>query len=160
MNRCTGHCCRAFSLPFSLEQMKVAYKKALADRANGRPINLDYIKVYPMLIPLADRPGKHPNGPARQGGERYYYTCRHFKNGNCTNYERRPNMCRNYPQYGSDDKLCEYAGCTWDDHHGLRSHRLRVFSGDCEQHTSKLGKMIEDVSAQLKEASHAAAEAG
>lgn len=139
MDRCTGHCCKAFSLPYSLDDMRRLYKGAVADLGkrnytteDRRLRLLDMVKIYPILVPLSGgRPGTHPDGPSRQSGTRYYYTCRHFKDGQCTNYERRPQMCRNYPAYHSKE-LCEYAACTWDDHHGRRARGLRVVQeGPC-----------------------------
>ena len=55
----------------------------------------DALRVWNMILPLPE-----PD----------HYTCRHFDSAtnNCTNYERRPSMCRNhgvaYP--------CKYDGCT------------------------------------------------
>jgi Fe-S-cluster containining protein len=45
-----------------------------------------------------------------ESGEGYMYTCKHFdeETNNCTNYENRPRMCRDYP-YGG---VCSYEGCT------------------------------------------------
>lgn len=39
------------------------------------------------------------------------WTCSNFDGQNCTAYEARPSMCRDYP-YG---RPCEHADCTWDD---------------------------------------------
>jgi Fe-S-cluster containining protein len=144
MDRCTGHCCRAFTLPWTLEEMKIAYKRDLAHmmkaRAGGATFPTpDTVKVYPLLIPLAKERGNHPLGPARQSGTRYYYTCKFFKDGNCTNYEHRPKMCSSYPEY-SGNALCEYEGCTWAGHRGLRARKLRVYEepGGCKPEFGEL----------------------
>lgn len=41
------------------------------------------------------------------------YTCKHFDmtTRNCTNYENRPTMCRDYPY----DRKCDHKGCTYCD---------------------------------------------
>lgn len=100
-DRCTGHCCRAFTLPKSPEDIR---KMVEEDRLNDGPFILD------MLIYL----GLFDVNPA--GGVLdepwHYFTCRHLDTatGNCTVYEQRPHLCRNYP----NDKACEFPGCTWD----------------------------------------------
>lgn len=51
--------------------------------------------------------------PADPTGPRlaHFYTCRHLDaaTGDCTDYDNRPRLCREYP-YGVD---CEKRDCTW-----------------------------------------------
>lgn len=106
MNRCTGHCCRKFFLPFTPDQLKAEHEKAIAwdvgglDRVFPRYDPVEMLKVAPMVIPISEA----------NGG--YHYTCKHFdgETGNCRDYENRPKMCSDYP-YGS---ACTFSECTWE----------------------------------------------
>jgi hypothetical protein len=101
VKRCTGHCCRRFPLPASLDDIR---RRRNADVC---PPDEKWIqdgdKLAEMLIPLDG--GTYSNGqPA------FYFTCKHhdIASGDCTNYEQRPAMCRDYP-YG---RPCEHTDCT------------------------------------------------
>lgn len=90
--------------------------------ANGGDIAhlLDERQITMMLVPLAATIealppdlraiyGETLHDAHKPGG--YFYTCRHFDEaGDCSIYESRPNMCREYP-YGRAQG-CQYAGCT------------------------------------------------
>ncbi len=110
--RCTGHCCRVFTLPYD--------PAGLAEVCNepGRVVDGPYIAD--MVIHLgsgtADDLGLAPDvRPAWAADNRdkdllsHWYTCRHFDGNNCTAYETRPSMCKRYP-YG---RACEYGACAW-----------------------------------------------
>lgn len=110
-DRCTGHCCKAFTLPYSIEEVRA--KVARGNVTDGEII-------VDMLIPLyaglySDMPpdlrAKVDKIAAsnRTDEPAFVYTCRHFDGQNCTNYEGRPDMCRAYP-YGVK---CSYRGCEW-----------------------------------------------
>lgn len=93
MSRCTGHCCRAFPLSCTLEELRAPDTKLI-----------DAAFVADMLIPLGKRPG--PSGELRE-----VYTCRHLSaGGDCTVYERRPRVCWEYPY----SRECNVEGCTRD----------------------------------------------
>ena len=95
--RCTGHCCRVFHLPYSPEEME-AKKSTIQDG-----------EFIADMIILLGKGKSWPDCPSSElGGESYFYTCKHFDGTNCTAYEKRPNMCRLYP-YGN---ACKYEGCT------------------------------------------------
>lgn len=104
--RCTGHCCRAFFLPYSYEQLQ-------AKKADGSLRARDE-QVPDMVIPL----GQYENLPVElkaivppgSDSNDHYYTCKNYDTatGNCKVYETRPHMCSDYP-YGSS---CKYMGCT------------------------------------------------
>ena len=64
----------------------------------------------------------------------HFYTCKHHdpKTGDCTIYDIRPAVCRDYP-YG---RKCNYRACTWTDHKETverprdRQKRLRVLKSN------------------------------
>lgn len=99
--RCTGHCCRKFPLPYSLEELNEG-----KSRETGRPLEPDWPFIADMVILLGE--GKYGDGR-----KSYLYTCRHLDTvtGDCTVYEQRPRMCRDYP-YGNE---CPIDGCTAPD---------------------------------------------
>ena len=90
MGRCTGHCCRFFSLTEPYEEVQT---KEWQDKY------VDGEEIAAMVIPLNAVPSRIKS---------YYYTCKHFDGKNCTNYEDRPSMCSNYPYDGK----CGVKGCT------------------------------------------------
>ena len=92
IDRCSGHCCENFFLPFEPQE--------LADRGRlSHPDDVEIRKIADMAIYL---------GPDSAGSNRY--TCVHYDGaGNCMDYENRPTMCREFP-YGL---ACPFDGCTW-----------------------------------------------
>ncbi len=97
-DRCTGHCCECFWLPWD--------HTTLIQRADRLR---DGHQISRMVIPISSpSPEAHPFiVPLGVGGA--FYTCQHYTDGQCTIYADRPAMCREYPY----DKRCLYAGCTW-----------------------------------------------
>lgn len=92
MGRCTGHCCKEFTLP--------SYPKI---RQRARMGDDDARHVLDLIIPLG---GTTHN---RSGERIYIYTCKELQpNGDCGIYAERPHMCRDYP-YG---RPCEQPACT------------------------------------------------
>lgn len=85
MTRCTGHCCRRFTMSTSL------------DAIQARATDQEGAFIADMLVQL-------PDGPM-------WFTCRHYDTvaGDCTVYEQRPAMCR---RYGTDAQPCDHEGCT------------------------------------------------
>ena len=83
MSRCTGHCCKAFGLSLSLDELRTGN-------------NPDHRFVANMVIPLGYFASGEllPDGDVSKGGE--YYTCKHFdtETGDCLVYNIRPHMCR------------------------------------------------------------------
>jgi Fe-S-cluster containining protein len=81
----------------------------------------EIVFVADMVIPIeAAKDAKEgvDGGPPPQTG--HYYTCRHHDTvtGNCTTYETRPRVCRDYPFYGSGYRnRCRYKTCTWEEAH-------------------------------------------
>lgn len=106
MSRCTGHCCRAFTLPFTPQGLAaLVAREAHLPKSEAR-------ELAPMLVYLGTF--EPQEAEARFGhcssGEHHYWTCRNHDRvtGNCTIYETRPRMCIDYP-YG---KPCNYIECT------------------------------------------------
>jgi len=96
-DRCTGHCCRCFSLPYGPDEL--ATRKAR-------------IKDGEQIVAMVRYLGRTvPPGMPHQRNESssdHYYTCTNLlANGDCGIYETRPGMCRNFP----DDGPCPYPQC-------------------------------------------------
>jgi Fe-S-cluster containining protein len=91
--RCVGHCCRGFSLelPFATVQADYARWKA------GEPTSIPDVGVIgAMLVPLGVFRGQE------------LFTCRHLgAGGDCTIYDTRPGMCRDFP----GPAPCPYRNC-------------------------------------------------
>jgi Fe-S-cluster containining protein len=97
MERCTGHCCKAFTLSGSYDELKARLC-----------IIEDGMKIATMVIPL----GEFLFNP--ETFEKYelatpLFTCKHLKqNGDCGIYLERPRMCSDYPYKGN----CKALSCT------------------------------------------------
>lgn len=96
--RCSGHCCQHFTLPWPDDQLpNILWAHKAGAVAWQDP---EWLFIVNMTVPI------HQHDPLY----RFTYTCRHFDqpSGNCTIYDDRPEMCRNYP-YG---RRCEDPDCT------------------------------------------------
>jgi len=108
MDRCTGHCCRCFTLNISLEGLKQLVAEFQEPYSE---VELDNIQVAQMVIPLS---GEAEQEAIRVTGSKGTpgiprFTCKNLQSdGNCGIYESRPKMCRDYPNTGT----CEYSECT------------------------------------------------
>jgi len=103
VSRCTGHCCRRFTVSAPLEEIQ---RRRNADVCPpGETWIQDGDKLAEMLIPLETT-------TREDGSTAYWFTCKHHDatSGDCTDYENRPRMCREYP-YGRD---CLYDECTME----------------------------------------------
>lgn len=110
-DRCTGHCCRAFTLPRSPEELAEGYR-AWLHQVPGANLVHDIHLIYPMVrhLRLYHAGEVAPDGKVVDQ-DRHYYRCVHVaENGDCGIYADRPDMCRSYP----DGNPCTYAACTWD----------------------------------------------
>lgn len=147
-DRCTGHCCEMFILPYSPGDIWAMYRRwsvggdagaLLMNDAEQLPNPQDIHLIAPMVEYLGafdEPPMKHIIPGDRQLlGKKldppgHYYRCKLFdqKKRTCTIYEFRPVMCRGYP-YG---KPCNYAACTWKENKAKKetkkelAERLRV----------------------------------
>lgn len=117
--RCSGHCCQVFFLPFSMEEIR---RRVDADLVAPRE---DGPKIRDMVIPLGkwselseERKAmlayvtSDPNFDPDDAG--HYYTCKHYDQdtSNCQIYDERPHMCRAYPYEEEGAPGCRYTGCT------------------------------------------------
>jgi len=94
--RCSGHCCRSFPVSASLAHLRaIASDPRRSDREEAA-------KIADMLVPLGEE--------VRGGRLQTVYTCKHHDaaSGDCTIYDDRPRMCRDYPYR----RACEHAECT------------------------------------------------
>jgi Fe-S-cluster containining protein len=178
--RCLGHCCEAFTLPMPPDEIWAAYYRWLRmhtgrvsetrelRRSDHEPDGLvsarkglitDIHLIAPMVVYLGYGPVPWkkvvPDDEELLGGKRrkfHIYTCKHFdkKKRECTIYEFRPMMCRDYP-YG---KGCNYAACTWKHHKrpavDLKKKRAELKAekkqqaGDMKALKKKMGQMVEE----------------
>jgi len=143
MTRCTGHCCKAFCLPFSPQALRARLDEDRAgEKARGEVDGSsglwDEEQIYAMIVYLGEFTPleamtkfctRVPDGNEEPSG--HYYTCNNLAaDGNCSIYEARPHMCRDYP-YGEP---CRYQKCTAE-HRGehfeqSKKRRLSLFIGD------------------------------
>lgn len=103
---CTGACCAAFHLDYTLRELR-------------RPGLQDGTFIADMVIPLSPKEARERS--LRFGGNPrpwpwklrgHYFMCRHWDEETrlCTVYDQRPRMCSGYPY---DGESCELgAGCT------------------------------------------------
>jgi Fe-S-cluster containining protein len=115
--RCTGHCCKDFTLPLSPLELNHQAARARLRKSRWNPEEI--LKVADMVIFLRtdNVAPQRPRGQRKVRGTKdqyktatHHYTCRHHDTatGNCMNYENRPAMCSGYP-YG---RVCQYKACT------------------------------------------------
>lgn len=92
--RCTGHCCRGFSLEHPHAFVKEEYERW----KKGEPTTIPQIEtIAEMVMPLGTFRGQE------------LFTCKHLsKEGNCGIYESRPPMCRDFP----GPHPCPYRNCS------------------------------------------------
>ena len=96
--RCRGHCCRRFALKHSYEKLQNESTRV----AGGETSEIkDVQTIAAMVIPVARN---------ALAGE-HVYTCKNLSPaGDCTIYEQRPQMCRDFPQA----KGCHFWKCESD----------------------------------------------
>lgn len=91
--RCTGHCCRGFSLEHPHSVVEAEFDRWKND---GQSFIPDVAIIAPMLIPLGTFRGQE------------LFSCKNLsKEGNCQIYETRPKMCRDFP----GPNPCPYRNC-------------------------------------------------
>ncbi|HEX2868669.1 MAG TPA: YkgJ family cysteine cluster protein [Ignavibacteriales bacterium] len=127
IQRCKGHCCRAFTLGYTPEQLQSKFqeeirqmRRAMKFYKDRRKLIKDYLdrdiyKVYHMVEYIGSFAFDVSGNLLRE--EVQWYTCKHFnkETGDCMNYERRPEMCKGFPYWGhySSDRMvsCPYREC-------------------------------------------------
>ncbi|MDQ7818704.1 MAG: YkgJ family cysteine cluster protein [Melioribacteraceae bacterium] len=127
ISRCTGHCCKDFTLAYSPEELKKEFDETLSknrkilkqikDREKRYDETISYMKsdiylVPQMVIHLASIE-VNCNGELHPL-TLHHYTCTNHDpvTGNCKIYEARPRMCSNFPYYDHPNGECPYKGCT------------------------------------------------
>lgn len=130
-DRCMGHCCHGFTLPFSYEHLQSVTKKsslewinhAKTHKVDPNELRLaqDNLMIAEMVIPLGkitkkifketrvDRRPIELIAKSFKKSRPFLYTCKNLdeKTGNCKIYESRPKMCRTFP----DGQYCEFKKC-------------------------------------------------
>ena len=130
--RCSGHCCTAFTMRISKNDIRNFIEKRKKDPLTNK-FDLEFATEEPFYMNLAGYPteyfekllnmlvdqdrrlngSKSPSGgsdlfdlEANSG----FYTCKNLctETGNCKDYENRPDFCQDYPVRGT----CHYEGCT------------------------------------------------
>lgn len=121
MSRCTGHCCRSFTLPCDWATMiagawywfntavppwaATAYGVAVR---NSLAFENGY-QIAHMVVPVPDSAEVHARYRSLLKDGLHYYACKNQSpSGDCTIYETRPQMCRNFPY----EQPCPFVGCT------------------------------------------------
>ncbi len=107
-DRCTGHCCEKFQLPWNQKGLD----KALEDTLHGTMVWQDMEFVHDMVIFIGPtEESLIENLENTDSGQQFWdWTCRHFDKENriCTVYDKRPQMCRKH----GVDYPCATQGCT------------------------------------------------
>lgn len=114
--RCTGQCCVLLQIGYHPAELQASYAAAVAGEmgywfdGSWRFEIQDILRLYPMLECV----GTAAKGDMVMGRERpadcYLYTCIHHQpDGDCAQYEQRPQMCSGFP-YGEP---CPYPGCAY-----------------------------------------------
>lgn len=100
--RCTGHCCKRFPLPKSLDDIRERAKPDFQPTDDRKRLE-DGEVIAEMLIFLEE-------GTYSSGERCFFYTCKYLDptSGDCLAYDTRPAMCRDYP-YGQP---CQIKECT------------------------------------------------
>jgi Fe-S-cluster containining protein len=108
-DRCTGHCCRSFSIPYSIRELTRAAEFGRRQTQEYRPERFWYDDRWQKQTYMPED-AAYVADMLIQLPEKDRFTCRHLlQNGNCGNYAHRPGMCSRYP-YGVP---CTFNGCTW-----------------------------------------------
>jgi Fe-S-cluster containining protein len=106
-DRCTGHCCERFYLPWSPADLE--------RNAKDHPDDKQLQQVAGMVIFIEEELKHHtyPTGDKVVTDRKNWYTCKNFnkETRGCNIYETRPKMCSDYP-YGHP---CQYKDCAWDE---------------------------------------------
>lgn len=91
---CNGDCCLGFVLPYSLEMLKRKAQHGIG--ANGSAKEMRFLAD--MVVPLQNQ------AVDSRKGKRFAYTCKHLDldTRKCAAYEKRPSLCRTYP----DNQKC------------------------------------------------------
>ncbi len=121
MSRCTGHCCRRFSLSQPPEVWEAIRAAAdLVDDGGDWPEDVPLLEDGTQIARMVEHLGRFPMGgiktiipPERDPTEPMdVYRCTLLVGDNCSVYETRPGMCRRYPDTTEGPRACGRLGCT------------------------------------------------
>lgn len=114
-----AHCCRAFTLFWTFDDLVESYRvatttdaKTFVRPATGQKMDLplDITTLAPMvrLVGVCDR---NPLAGDKYREPRKVWRCAHQRDDYlCAIYDRRPQMCRTYPKNQKDGR-CQYVHC-------------------------------------------------
>lgn len=91
-NACGGRCCSDFVISHTPLEIGARYRDAIAHIIAGedRPYDWQDVQVAEMIIRIDEDDERGPR-----------YTCKNLlSSGLCGVYDRRPDMCREFPGYG------------------------------------------------------------
>jgi Fe-S-cluster containining protein len=122
VRRCTGHCCRGFVLGgLTLKDIKENHRRSRISGEmegiwpqkleDGRYLHgpIDEIGVIvDMLFEVDKVDAAEPMSWVDRRHNAQRFSCRHLKGDRCAIYDRRPHLCRAYP----NGRACEYRHCT------------------------------------------------
>lgn len=116
MARCTGHCCRRFSLHFSPE---ILQSMAANEESSFQP----EIKVIAEMVEYLGKSDIGSDG-RRMSAAVHWYSCKNLddKSGDCSIYETRPEMCRQFPY----EQKCQFSGCTMTEEPNRNQHNVSL----------------------------------
>ena len=112
ISRCTGHCCKKFTLPFTPAKLRLLFTGKGDASFDGEVHRYDAKEIQTVFL-MSKFLGMSKTDPA-DGSELInsvpVYTCRNYNE--VTNdyniYDHRPVMCRKYP----NGEKCRYTECT------------------------------------------------
>jgi Fe-S-cluster containining protein len=124
INRCTGHCCKKFTLQHTPNKLKLLFIGKGKANYDGGDHQFDSKKVQQIFL-MVKFLGMQKTDPATNDeliNEVPVYSCRNFNTvtNNCDIYEHRPKICRDYP----NGIKCRYTGCTRTVKKEPRDHEL------------------------------------
>lgn len=119
--RCTGHCCKSFDLPLGPGQLAlIAQIAENGDQGFWRSSDAGVVWSTPIRSTRGDpvyftspeealQIARMVRWVGRNDSSLHFYDCKNLTEaGDCSIYETRPTMCRDYP-YGN---ACTKSGCT------------------------------------------------
>ena len=112
-----AHCCHAMTLGWAFLELDASYRSAAAGGTQFMRLSGELVPNVPDVLiigPMLRRVGVCASNPLGGGAfpePRKVFRCTHIGNdGLCRIYERRPQMCRDYPRNLPEGK-CEYLSC-------------------------------------------------
>ena len=103
---CIGKCCEVFFIKNSPGEMWKMFEEA--DTSKIKDIHIIAPMLRPLPLSTKDARGHSvANDPVPDGT--HPYTCVHYVGGECSIYDHRPYMCRDFPGFSK----CPWKGCNY-----------------------------------------------